>query len=330
MNNPPSNRAKPIVIQNDRLHVEIARPGARYQGSRFDWTGFITQVRLDGKHTFCASESLKAGQGTGGQGFCNEFGIETPIGYDEARPGEVFPKLGIGLLARPDDRPYNFFFPHEIVERFPLKIEENDTRVVFNQEPLNCRGYAARLKKTLSVEENELRIQYELENTGNRPIITEEYCHNFMALDNTPIGPEYHLQLAFQPRFEGPGGDLRKNLPRWMRFLPRFVVEKLVTAQLRKMASEISLEPQALRITKPPAGQFYCRLDGFQQTAQPLFRLENTSNHISVSETDNFMPMRFAVWGAPHVISAEVFKRIDLEPAQTAVWSRHYQFNVEA
>lgn len=33
-----------ITIRSSRLKVEIARPGESYQGSRFDWSSFITQV----------------------------------------------------------------------------------------------------------------------------------------------------------------------------------------------------------------------------------------------------------------------------------------------
>jgi hypothetical protein len=107
-----------IVIQSDRLKVEIAEPGGVYQGTRFDWTGFITQVTLDGKHTFCVPESYQPGHGTGGIGLCNEFGNEKPIAYDDAQPGETFPKLGIGLLAQRHCQ-LSFHLPYEIVQRFP-------------------------------------------------------------------------------------------------------------------------------------------------------------------------------------------------------------------
>jgi hypothetical protein len=35
-----------VILSNDRLRVEIADLGTVYQGPRFDWTGFITQVTL--------------------------------------------------------------------------------------------------------------------------------------------------------------------------------------------------------------------------------------------------------------------------------------------
>lgn len=96
-------------LSNGVLSVDIADIGEDYKGTRFDWTGFITQVTLEkGNHTFCVPESLKEGEGTGGSGICNEFGISRAIGYDEAPIGGWFPKPGIGLLQKLDSQSYSF------------------------------------------------------------------------------------------------------------------------------------------------------------------------------------------------------------------------------
>ena len=105
-----------ILIASDRLQVEIAEPQTIYCSSRFDWTGFITQVTLDKERTFCVPEAID-GTGTGGHGLCNEFGITRPIGFDDAAPGETFPKIGVGLLRRPDAEAYSFGRDYEIESR---------------------------------------------------------------------------------------------------------------------------------------------------------------------------------------------------------------------
>jgi hypothetical protein len=43
-------------------------------------------------------------------------------------------------------------------------------------------------------------------------------------------------------------------------------------------------------------------------------------------ETLDTSACRIALWGMPHVISPEVFKRIDLEPGESDSWSRTYSF----
>ncbi|MHB8061393.1 MAG: hypothetical protein ACYDG2_01980 [Ruminiclostridium sp.] len=96
-----------IILKNERLEVEITNPGALYSGSRFDWNGFIVQVTLDDAHTFCVSESLEPDKGSGGRGFCGEFGIEEALGYKETSVEDYFPKIGVGLLKKTDLQPYN-------------------------------------------------------------------------------------------------------------------------------------------------------------------------------------------------------------------------------
>lgn len=328
MNNPTKSSKPAIHIRSARLDVEIAQPGTLYTGSRFDWTGYISQITLDGQHTFCAPESLEPGKGTGGLGLCNEFGIETAIGYQDARTGEAFPKLGIGLLARSDDSPYNFFKPYELIEPFPLTVETSQDRAVFTLDPLNCRGYAARLRKTISAAQNELSIHYELENTGTRALITEEYCHNFMAIDRHSIGPDYQLRLGFKPELEPPGPDMRKSAPGWIQILaPKFILDRAAQSMMRKMADSIELKEDRLEFRAIPKSAFYSRLAGFSRSGRDQFKLVYMPEQISISEMDDFEPMRFAVWGMAHVASAEVFKRIDLDPGQSTAWTRRYTFN---
>jgi hypothetical protein len=95
-----------------------------------------------------------------GIGLCNEFGNELAVGYDEIGPGELFPKLGVGLLRRPDEGAYNFFRPHEVAELFSIHVDAGVDRVNFIVQPLECRGYAARLEKSVGVAENTLNIEY--------------------------------------------------------------------------------------------------------------------------------------------------------------------------
>ncbi len=43
-------------------------------------------------------------------------------------------------------------------------------------------------------------------------------------------------------------------------------------------------------------------------------------------EYDDFTPVRVAVWGVAHVISAEIFASIQIQPGETQEWTRRYEF----
>lgn len=322
----------PIVLHSSRLAVEIAAPGSVYAGTRFDWTGFVTQVTLDGKHTFCMPESLEPGQGTGGIGLCGEFGNEKAVGYADAQPGDLFPKLGIGLLRRPNTAEYNFFRPYEIVQRFPIQVSAaepvpTEPQAQFVADALDCRGYAAQLTKTVRVRENWLEIACQLANVGNRTIDTHEYYHNFMGIDQKPIGPEYRLRFPYPIQLADLSRAFRHMAPPLLRkLLPAPLLDRLLKRVVTGSSSILRIAGNDITLNGVPQKAFYCRPLGFFKAEGPQWELVYLPGGVGLREYDDFTPSRVAVWGTTHVISTEVFVDIHLQPGETARWTRRYEF----
>ena len=282
-----------IILRSGRLSVELARPGSFYRGSRFDWTGLIRQVTLDGRHKFCCDESQG---GTGGTGLCNEFGIFTPIGYDETIPGERFPKLGVGLLERVDAKPYAFHRPYP-VQAFPMHVRTQRDEAIMECEAVDCRGLAARLEKRISVSDETLLIEYSLENTGQRELVTEEYAHNFLRIDDHDVGPGYQLRLAVPM---GQGG--------WM-----------------ENAGAIE-HVDSLSWRKRPTGAFYHSVKELPTQAPSAWELHHEPTGVWVREETDVPWSAFSLFGTPEQISPEAFIAIRVAPGQTYRWSRRYSF----
>jgi len=289
-----------INLRSQRLEVEISAPGMAYHGTRFDWSGFITQVTLDGRHTFCVPESYPPGEGTGGIGLCNEFGIDQPIGYDQVEPGELFPKLGIGLLRRQNRSAYDFFYPYEIRQLFPVGVESGPDWARFTVEPLECRGYAARLVKTVRLQAHGLEIAYELENVGQKALLTNEYVHNFTGIDRQALGPDYRLRFPYRVEIE-------KETARGMEV--------------------VNFQGEEVRISRTPTQAFYFCTQDFSRSAAPQWELWLQSSGVGLCEADDFAPVRVGVWGTSHVVSAEIFVEVNVQPGQVQQWVRRYEFN---
>ena len=286
-------------LRSDRLCVEISPPGEAYRGTRFDWTGFITQVTLDGSHTFCVPESYQPGHGTGGIGLCNEFGIDRPVGYAEARPGELFPKLGIGLLRRPDEGPYDFLKSYEIARLFPMHQERGPDWARILVEPVDCRGYAVRLDKAIRVGANWLEITCVLENVGQKPVETHEYVHNFIGIDRQPLGPNYSLRFPYPVQIdEGAATGLEP----------------------------VEFRGEEVSFNATPRQDLYFRPRQYTLSNQPQWEIQLKSTGTGVREFDDFLPMRVGVWGAAHVLSPEIFVGIALSPGTTQTWKRRFEF----
>ena len=289
-----------IKLSNGFLTVEIADVGA-YEGTRFDWTGFITQVTLEqGKHTFCVPESLMPGEGSGGIGLCNEFGISRAIGYDEVTIGGWFPKPGVGLLQKKDLRPYSFIEEYKL-KPFPVEVEVGKSSVKYTVQPIESNGYSMVLTKTVSVFDDCLKIAYELTNLGAKPFQTEEYIHNFIGIDGIMAGEEYELRL--------PGAIKVKE------------AESSYTTEL------LQVSENRLSWKEEPHKPFYCMLDGWEEAASDInWELIHKPTGTGVRESGDFEVSRMALWGERHVISPEIFVDISLLPHESKKWSRTYQF----
>jgi len=291
-----------IVLDNGIIRVEIARPG-EYDGSRFDWTGFIRQVTLqEGGHTFCSAESLVPGRGTGGVGLCNEFGIHHPIGYDLAAPGELFPKLGVGLLTRPDAAGYDFYRPHA-VQPFPVQVHADAAEAAFISDPLPKNGYAARLGKRIALDGAALTIEYELRNVGERMLETSEYVHNFVAIDGLTVGPDYALRL---PRALAPREGMSEVTQELLRF-----------------------DGSGIGFARPLAGHdtFYCQFPGYGSEPVPYYwELVHQGAGVGLRESGTAPASSLALWGEKHVLSPEAFIEVRVAPGDVQRWSRTYTF----
>lgn len=285
---------KQIILNNNRLKVNIAQPGQLYNGSRFDWTGIILQVTLDDRHTFGTHESFKLGEGCGGMGLCNEFGIEDVIGYEEALVNEKFPKIGIGLLTKKDEEEYCFYRPYE-VEPFPLMTDTGEDWVAFTSQPIENKGYALELNKTIKLRDNFIDVEYTLKNVGIKPIMTNEYNHNFVSIDDCPIGPQYTLRLPFEIKPE-------------------------------KIPDVLELDGKNITWNRTPDYDFYLKVPGFDTGGSYSWEITNESIGAGMREYSNFPVQQFALWGRAHVVSAEIFCEIYLEPEQTKSWKRTYEF----
>lgn len=288
------------ILSNGILTVEIADVGD-YNGTRFDWTGFITGVTLEqGGHTFCVPESLAAGQGSGGMGLCNEFGISRAIGYEEAEAGEWFPKPGVGLLQKQSDEPYAFYGDYPLLP-FNIHEETSQHSITYTVQPMECRGYSMQLVKKITLIEDRLEISYTIENTGEKPLRIEEYIHNFVGIDGAALGADYELRLPGELRIAAPESAYTENL--------------------------LHVSGSSLTWADQPDRPFYCRLEGWEDAgADYYWELVHKPSGTGIRESGDFPAERIALWGEKHVISPEVFVDITILPRHSKGWRRSYQF----
>ncbi len=289
----------PVSIENDSLRLHIYLPGEKYRGSRFDWTGQIAQITLNGKHTFCTVESLeKPGPANPGEGLFNEFGIDIPVGYDDCPVGEQFPKLGIGLLTRQDTAPYFFYNNYPVSPaRFSQKVEKQRAEFVCAAR-LN-RGYAYTLKKNITLRRDGFVIGYELINRGTREIATNEYVHNFLSLNNRLIDGRYALHFSFPLDPEN-------------------------FAEVVNPQNVVSFGKDTVSWQSRTHEQFFFSFVNTRYNKNIAWTLEHRDEGIGIRESVDFSIARLNLWGWGHVVGPEIFYQFHLPPDQKVRWQRNY------
>src|SRR5579872_4376384 len=108
-------------ISNGLIHARLYLPDAEkgyYRANRFDWSGSIASLEWQGHNYFGVWFSRydpKVNDSITGPVEEYRTGISA-LGYDEAKPGGTFIRIGVGVLRKPDDAPFGQFKTYDIVD----------------------------------------------------------------------------------------------------------------------------------------------------------------------------------------------------------------------
>jgi hypothetical protein len=184
-----------------------------YRSTRFDWSGMIGRLEhaghryygpwftrrddrvrdfvYDGVDIVVSAQSAAVGP-------VEEF--QRPIGYDTARVGGTFVKVGVGVLRKFDAAAYSAFRPYEIVDAGRWTSTTTATSVASTQRLEDAAsGVAYVYEKTIRLTPGraEMTIAHRLRNTGRTLIDTNVYDHNFLVLDDAVPAPGLTIRLPF-------------------------------------------------------------------------------------------------------------------------------------
>lgn len=290
-------------ISNGLIRANIYLPDSRngyYQGTRFDWSGNMPNLEYNG-HTYFGQwfKDYSPEIHDVIMGPVEEF---TPLDYMETKPGDSFLKIGVGILSKPDNKPYTFSRLYPLLNSGKWKTKKLPDQVQFFHE-LNDDRYSYKYEKSVQLikDKPELVISHTLRNTGNRTIETSVYDHNFFVIDKQPIGPGFIVKFPFDLIGEGIGiGDM---------------------AEIE--GNQIFL----LREVKGSEFVFCSSLDGFGESAKDYdIRIENQNTGAGVRITCDQPLVKLAFWCCPTTLCPEPYIKIKASPGQEFSWVLRYEF----
>ena len=285
------------ILRSKNLEIHIDLPLENYNLSRFDWTGKITTVIYKNVYvTGVEKTNIESGNDYG-KGLYNEFGIDTAIGYNEAKEGGWFHKIGVGLLKK-DDEPYLFSKNYDI-KPAEFKVTKLSNKIIIDCTSKTVNGYAYVLKKEIELFESSFIIKYFLHNTGVKIITTNEYTHNFLAINKDLIGSNYILKFPFQ-------------------------IKPKLFGETFNPEEKVEIGSNKITFNSTPNEQFFFSDLSGNEEVDASWELINIKNNIGISEKGSFKTSKVNLWGWKHVVSPELFFEVRVEPGQSIEWSRTY------
>ena len=286
------------IIKNNTLEVAIDTPLENYKGSRFDWSGKISSIKFENLPLTTIEDTSSKDVNFLGKGLYNEFGITSPVGYNETPMGGWFHKIGVGLLKK-EHKDYLFHRNHLIKPaRFDIAYEDQKIIIICKSELVN--GYSYILKKEISIFENSFTINYFLHNTGEKKIITDEYVHNFMAINNALIGKDYTLKFPFQ-------------------------IDSTLFDETVNSENKVEIGSDTVTFREAPKKQFFFSNLTGGKDLEAGWTLINLKANLGIKEKGNFKTDKINLWGWRHVIRPELFFKISVDPKKTIEWSRKFE-----
>jgi hypothetical protein len=287
--------AMPYLLKNKSIELHLHAPDENYNLSRFDWTGKIFEVKYEGISLAGYEKEVTEVGDFAGRGFYNEFGIDKPIGFVECKQGDWFHKIGVGLLQK-EGADYLFHHPYKI-RPSEWAIEKTEKSIAFSCTAPLVNGYAYDYEKTIKLTNQGFDIHYQLKNTGEKPIETNEYNHNFIRMDNRPIGQDYVLKFPFSLQPGSTGESLN----------PKNVVE---------------FHETQMKLAEIPDSPFFFSFLNGKEDVRAEWELVNHSLGLGIKEVGSFLTSKVNLWGWQGAVSPELFIDIEIHPWETQSWSR--------
>jgi hypothetical protein len=138
-------------ITNGLIRAKIYLPDAEkgyYQGTRFDWSGNMPSLVYSG-HEYFVQWFTKYSPEIHDviMGPVEAF---TPLDYMETKPGDSFVIIGVGVLSKPDDKPYTFSRLYPVLNGGKWKVKKQRDQIQFVHE-LADKDYSYQYEKNIEI-----------------------------------------------------------------------------------------------------------------------------------------------------------------------------------
>jgi hypothetical protein len=296
-------------ITNGSIKAKLYLPdptNGYYRATRFDWSGAIASLEYQGHSYFGVwfrRYDPKIHDAITGP--VEEFRTgESALGYDEAKTGQNFIRIGVGLVKKPEEDRYQQFGTYDIADNGKWSVNKSADSVEFTHEltdPISGYGYVYKKTVRLTKGAPQMAIEHSLRNTGKKTIETNVYNHEFFMLDNQPTGPDIVVKFPFDVK----------------------------AAESMNGMAEVSGKEVHFLKELPNGPQVHTLLTGFGASAKDFdIRVENKKTGAGVRVTGDHPLSKIDFWSPRTTVCPEAYIDLKIEPGKESHWRLTYDFYV--
>jgi hypothetical protein len=293
-------------ITNGVIRAELMLPDPQhgsYQGTRFDWSGIISSLQYQGHQYFgkwYERHDPKIHDAITGP--VEEFRTnDSGLGYDDAKAGGTFVRIGVGTVRKPEEKAYRPFDTYEIVDPGKWAVKKHKDGIEFTHQLRGENGYAYVYRKTVKLAKGkpELLLEHSLKNTGQKAIDTTQYNHNFFVIDHETVGPDVVVKFAFAP---------------------------VATRGFKDRAEIVGNEIHFPRDIEGKNGVFSELTGSKNDVADYDLHVDNIKTGAGVHITSDQPLEKMNFWAISTVAAAEPYIHLKIDPGKEAHWTVRYDF----
>jgi hypothetical protein len=295
-------------LTNGILDAELYLPNTDkgyYRGVRFDWSGVIPHLDYKG-HNFFGKWNPAPHDPYYHDAIMGPVEEFSEIGFDNALAEELFLKIGVGALLKPDDEPCSFLRYYQISNPGRWRVTEHPDYVEFIHELSDAAGYSYEYCKTILLVSGqpEMVINHSLKNTGIKAIETSVYNHNFFVIDQEPTNQNILTTFPFEIQAEGLGFGT------------------IAHAQDRSIVYD--------RPLKEGENAFCGDIRGFGATPKDYnILIQNLKSGAEVRITGDQPIEKLIYWSCPTSSCPEPYTKLSVQPGDVKTWRISYEFSVQ-
>jgi hypothetical protein len=295
-----------VEITSALIRAELMLPDSShgsYQGTRFDWSGIISSLQFQGHEYFgrwYEHHDPKIHDAITGP--VEEFRTnDSGLGYDEARSGGTFVRIGVGTVRKPDEKAYRPYDTYDIVDFGNWTVKRHKDRIEFTHKLKGENGYAYLYRKTVRLVKGKpvLLLEHSLKNTGQKEIDTTQYNHNFFVIDHEKVGPDMVVKFPFHPAATRGFKDRAEIVDNEIRFPREIEGKNGVFSELTGSKNDV---------------------------ADYDFRVENVKSGAGVRFTSDQPLEKVNFWAINTVAATEPYIHLKIAPGKEVHWTVRYDF----